>query len=102
MAEQLTLLAELAERPNVQLRVLSLGSEQVGYLQHPCMVFEFGSTGQREALMETVTQDVRVTDTAGVNLLGRTFELLSSSSMTPTESLTLIRTAAKSYMDSRD
>lgn len=101
MAEQLALVADLAKRPNVELRVLTLDREQVTYLQHPCMVFEFDATGQREALVETVTQDIRVTETAGVNLLGRYFQQLSSSSLAPKESLALVHATAKSYMDVR-
>ncbi len=101
MADQLTLVAELAGSPNVGLRILKLDHEQVTYLQHPCMVFDFGATASREALVETLTQDVRVTDPAGVTQLSKYIEHLWSSSLSSRQSLALIRATAKSYKDGR-
>jgi len=99
MAEQLALVAELARRPNVDLR---LDREQVTYLQHPCMVFEFaGPAAHGEALIETVTQDLRVTDPSGVGLLTRLFERLASSALSRSDSLAYIDAAARSYVDDR-
>jgi transcriptional regulator with XRE-family HTH domain len=102
MADQLALVAELAARPNVELRILRLDHEQVTYLQHPCMVFDFGATASSEALVETVTQDVRVTDPPGVALLSQYLERLWSSSLSPRQSLALVRATAKTYKDGRD
>jgi transcriptional regulator with XRE-family HTH domain len=102
MAEQLALVAELAKRPNVDLRILRLDREQVTYLQHPCMVFEFaGPAAHGEALIETVTQDLRVTDPPGVALLTRLFERLASSALPRNDSLAYIDAAARSYLDDR-
>jgi transcriptional regulator with XRE-family HTH domain len=101
MAEQLTLVAELAERPNVELRIVTLDRKQDAYLQHPCMIFDFDGTAQREALVETLTQDIRVTETATANLLARRLQHLANTALAPSESLSLVRAAAQSFLDSR-
>jgi hypothetical protein len=103
MAEQLSLVAELARRPNVDLRILRLDDEQITYLQHPCMIFEFaGPSAHGEALIETVTQDVRVTDRPGIALLTKLFERLASSALPLSDSLSYIDATARSYLDDRD
>ncbi|GAA5176958.1 helix-turn-helix transcriptional regulator [Rugosimonospora acidiphila] len=103
MAEQLALVSELAKRPNVELRILRLDQEQVMYLQHPCMIFEFtGPAAHGEALVETEVQDVRITDAEGVGLLNRRFERLSSSAIAPSDSLAFIDSVADSYVSDRN
>jgi hypothetical protein len=99
MAEQLDLVAELAGQPHVDLRVLRFEGPHATYLQSPCMVFEFDGTSHREALLETPTRDIRVTDQVALNQLSTQFDRLLSSALTPQESLSFIRPTAKSYMD---
>jgi transcriptional regulator with XRE-family HTH domain len=103
MAEQLALLAQLAKRRNVNLRILRLDDEQVAYLQHPCMVFGFtGPAAAKEALVETTTQDVRITDEPGVAHLSSLFERLASAAMPSSDSLSYIDEVARSYVEDRD
>ncbi|MEV0843314.1 helix-turn-helix transcriptional regulator [Actinocatenispora sera] len=99
MAEQLDLVAELADRPNVDLRIVSLDAEQVAYVQHPFMVFDFDDEIQAEALVETTTQDVHVKDPTALGSLRHYFGQLSSSALTPAGSLALVRSVAASYRD---
>ncbi len=94
LAGQLTLLAELAELSNVDVRVLRLDRPQVAYLQHPCVVFDFGPGTASEALVEIATQDVRITDPAGVARLRQRIELLRANCASRAESAALIRAAA--------
>jgi transcriptional regulator with XRE-family HTH domain len=97
MAEQLDLVAELAGQPHVDLRVLPFEGPHVTYLQSPCLIFEFDGTSHREALLETPTRDVRVTDQLTLNQLSAQFDRLFSSALTPQESLCFIRATVKSY-----
>jgi transcriptional regulator with XRE-family HTH domain len=97
MAQQLELVTELAGLPNVDLRVLRLAGPHATYLHSPCMIFDFDDSDQREALLATAIQDVRVTDQAGLDQLSRRLDRLFSSALAPEESLTLIRAIAKSY-----
>jgi transcriptional regulator with XRE-family HTH domain len=102
MVEQLTLMVKLAELSNVDLRILPLGYPQTTYLQHPCTIFEFDRPSENEALIETLVQDLRITDVLGVGRLRRQFERLASAAMAPHQSLSYIRTIASSYVDGRD
>jgi hypothetical protein len=99
MAKQLELVTVLAGLPNVDLRVVRLEGPHATYLHSPCIIFDFGDSGQREALLATAIEDVRVTDHVRLDHLSRHFERLVASALAPEESLSLIRATAKSYMD---
>jgi transcriptional regulator with XRE-family HTH domain len=99
MADQLDLVAELAERPNVELRVISLEGTQTVYVQHPFMLFQFPSGTSDEALVETTTQDLRIRDEPSLGQLRHYFDQLSSSALSPAASLTFVRSVAEIYRD---
>jgi transcriptional regulator with XRE-family HTH domain len=93
MRAQLEALAEFAELPNVDLRVVPLDQTQTTYIQHPMMIFQFEQTPAR-ALVETEIQDHHVTDALAVKTLQRRFERLSSSALSRSGSLALVRTVS--------
>lgn len=98
MAEQLDLIAELAMRDNVDLRVVPLDQEQSTFVQHTFMVFRYGETPPR-ALVELTTHDLHISDPSSIDTLQRNFEQLSSSALSPGDSLSFVRSAARSVVD---
>lgn len=99
MAEQLDQVAKLARRRNVTLQVVSLSNEQVAYVQHPFMIFDFPAGTQGEGLVETTTQDIHIRDTGSLGQLRHFFGRLSSAALSPSASLNLVRSVADSYRD---
>ncbi|WP_231928425.1 helix-turn-helix domain-containing protein [Micromonospora echinaurantiaca] len=101
MARQLGNLAEYAARDNVDLRILAFDQEQSSFMQHPLMVFRFDPPAPARGLLETTAADYHLTDTPTVERLIDNFEQLSSSALSPSDSLALIRKAARDLVDSR-
>jgi hypothetical protein len=99
MAEQLDQVVRLARRSNVDLQVVSFDIEQVAYVQHPFMVFDFAGEIQPEGLVETTTQDLKVKDANSLGSLRHYFDQLSSSALGKADSLALVRSVAASYRD---
>ncbi len=99
MAEQLDQVVKLARRSNVDLRVVSFDIEQVAYVQHPFMVFDFAGEIHPEGLVETTTQDLKVKDANSLGSLRHYFDQLSSSALGKADSLALVRSVAASYRD---
>ena len=99
MAEQLDLLREMARRPNVSLRIVPLDREQTSFVQHPFVLYDFGEASPAEALVETTTTDLRITDEREVEGLGRFFGRLSSSALSQRDSLSLIKQVHQSCLD---
>jgi transcriptional regulator with XRE-family HTH domain len=101
MIEQLALLAGFSQRGNVELRIIPLDQRQSTYVQHPFMIFDLGTATSPQALIETTVQDYRLSDDATVDKLSYYFDELSSSAMSPSASLALIRKVGRDLADDR-
>lgn len=96
MAAQLVEVADLSERSNVDLRVVSYDQEQTGFLQHPVMILDFREDAKSEALIETTVQDYRVADGRGLDVLRKHFDRVQGSALTRKQSTRFIRDVARS------
>ena len=99
MADQLDFLHELAQRGNVDLRVIPLNQLQRAYVQHPLMIFTFGEGVAEQALVETSGQDYKFNRGATVDNLSYHFQELSSSALSRDASLEFIHAVARDFRD---
>jgi transcriptional regulator with XRE-family HTH domain len=97
LAGQLDRLADLAELPNVDLRVVPLDRPQTSFLAHPVVIYDFGDAAPAEALVETTTQEVRVSGDA-LAVLDRRITRVAAAAMTHAESVTYVRARARSLL----
>jgi len=98
MAQQLDQLADYASRDNVDLRIVAFDYEQSAFVQHPLMIFGFGTSAPRQALIETTTHDTYVTDAVMIETLSSNFERLSSSALSRDDSLTLVHETSRALV----
>ncbi len=94
MAEQLDVLAQVARRKNVDLRVISLDVEQTAYVQHPFVVYDF-EAAPSEVIVEATHADTRLTDADDVRSYVDCFDRLARTALSPTLSMRLIRFVAQ-------
>lgn len=99
MQEQLRLVAELAELPNVSVRVVPFNQVQRTYVQHPLVLFDFPYGTPPEAMIETTTQDIRVHESGPLAKLDHYFTQLSLSALSRADSMIFIQSIARSYAD---
>lgn len=99
MSGQLRHLAEMAELPNVKLRILPLQSE-TSLKADSFTVFEFSSEDESEKLgdvvnTEAVTDQLRIEGESETYVFGLIFRAFAQASLTPAESRELIEQALK-------
>lgn len=100
MVDQLDHLEAATRRKNVTVRVISLDEEQSAYIQHPFVIYDFGGTSPSEVLVEAAHADVRLTDASDVEAYLRWFEKLTSTALSPTRSVRLVRQVAQQLQSS--
>lgn len=98
-AAQVKDLLAMSQRSNLCLRVIPLDQEQSVFVQHPFVLYRFSDGVAPEALVETTTTDVRVTEPNEVATLDAEFSRLARSALTEEASRAFMRKLAASASD---
>jgi transcriptional regulator with XRE-family HTH domain len=93
LAEQLQTVADLAEQFGADLRVIPLDVEQRAFLAHPAVVYDLAGQ-EPQAIVETTTMDVRVTDSKDVEVLRRRIDAMISVALSRADSISYVRQVA--------
>jgi transcriptional regulator with XRE-family HTH domain len=94
LADQLLSLAALAEEFDICLHVVPIHVAQPTFLAHPVVLYDF-IDGTREALVETTTVDIRVTNASELDHLAYRVKALDSVALSVNESIAYLRQIAE-------
>jgi transcriptional regulator with XRE-family HTH domain len=90
---QLRTLADLVDTHGICLRIVRMDGEQPTFLAHPAVVYDFGGEVY-EALVETTTMDIRVTDADELKRLAQRINQLADAGMSTEASVAHVRELA--------
>jgi Domain of unknown function (DUF5753) len=99
LANQLRTAADLVEQFGADLRIVPLDIEQRAFLAHPVVVYDLAGQ-EPQAIVETTTMDVRVTDSKDVEVLRQRIEALTSVALSRADSIPYVRRVA-AQLDSK-